>query len=80
MYSFTKWSIQFRKRYNLTESAYNAGYPGSSPGSGRFPGVQTTPVFLPEILWTEESGRLQSMGSQRVGHDWVTNTHTHNLI
>ena len=26
------------------------------------------------ILWTEESGRLQSMGSQRVGHDWVTNT------
>ena len=21
-----------------------------------------------EILWTEESGRLQSMGSQRVGH------------
>ena len=22
-----------------------------------------------EILWTEEPGRLQSMGSQRVGHD-----------
>ena len=22
------------------------------------------------ILWTEEPGRLQSMGSQRVGHDW----------
>ena len=21
------------------------------------------------ILWTEEPGRLQSMGSQRVGHD-----------
>ena len=28
------------------------------------------------IPWTEEPGRLQSMGSQRVGHDWVTNTHT----
>ena len=35
------------------------------------------------ILWNgffgvkkiEESGGLQSMGSQRVGHDWVTNTH-----
>ena len=26
------------------------------------------------IPWTEEPGRLQSMGSQRVGHDWVTNT------
>ena len=22
--------------------------------------------------WTEEPGRLQSMGSRRVGHDWVT--------
>ena len=25
------------------------------------------------ILWTEEPGRLQSMGSQRVGHNWATN-------
>ena len=25
-----------------------------------------------KIPWTEESGRLQSMGSQRVGHDWAT--------
>ena len=28
------------------------------------------------IPWTEESGRLQSMGLQRVGHDWATNTFT----
>ena len=29
-----------------------------------------TPVFLPgESLGTEEPGRLQSMGLQRVGHD-----------
>ena len=27
-----------------------------------------------EIPWTEEPGGLQSMGSQRVGHDWATNT------
>ena len=26
------------------------------------------------IPWTEEPGRLQSMGSQRVGHDGVTDT------
>ena len=26
-----------------------------------------------KISWTEEPGGLQSMGSQRVGHDWVTN-------
>ena len=28
------------------------------------------------IPWTEELGRLQSMGSQRAGHDCVTNTFT----
>ena len=26
-----------------------------------------------KIPWTEEPGRLQSMGSQRVGHDLATN-------
>ena len=26
------------------------------------------------ILWTEEPGGLQSMGLQRVGYEWVTNT------
>ena len=25
-----------------------------------------------KIPWTEEPGRLQSLGSQRVGHDWMT--------
>ena len=29
------------------------------------------------IPWTEETGGLQSMGSQRVRHDWANNTHTH---
>ena len=28
------------------------------------------------IPWTEKSGGLQSMGSQRVGHDRATNTTT----
>ena len=36
---------------------------------------QPTPVFLPgESPWTEEPGRLESMGLPRVGHDWVTVT------
>ena len=30
-----------------------------------------------KIPWTEEPGRLQSMGSKRVGHNWATNSHTH---
>ena len=28
-----------------------------------------------KIPWTEEPGRLQSMESQRVGHDWATALH-----
>ena len=33
----------------------------------------TTFIFLfLKIPWTEEPGRLQSMGSLRVGHDWAT--------
>ena len=28
-----------------------------------------------KIPWTEEPGRLQSMGSQRVGHDRATSLH-----
>ena len=30
-----------------------------------------------KIPWMEEPGRLQSMGSQRVGHDWVTSFSFH---
>ena len=42
---------------------------------------QPIPVFLPAEFhaWTEEPGGLQSMGSQRVEHCWVTNTPTARL-
>ena len=56
------------------EYACNAGDLGLIPGLGRSPGGGHgyPPVFLPgESPWTEEPGRLQSMGSQRVRHDWV---------
>ena len=32
-----------------------------------------------KIPWTEEPGALQSMGSQRVGHDWATSHTWHTL-
>ena len=40
---------------------------------------QSTPVFLPGEFHERggEPGRLQSMESQRIRHDWVTNIHTH---
>ena len=31
------------------------------------------------IPWTEEPGGLQSMGSQRVRHDWATSLHLTSL-
>ena len=34
-------------------------------------------IFPWKILWREEPGGLQSMGSQRVRHDGTTDTHTH---
>ena len=33
-----------------------------------------TSILAWKIPWTEEPGGLQSLGSWRVGHDWVTNT------
>ena len=42
--------------------------------------VQPTAVYLPgESAWTEEPGGLQSIGSQKVEHEWATKpstTHT----
>ena len=32
-------------------------------------------IFAWKVSWTEEPGGLQSMVSQRVGHDWETNTY-----
>ena len=49
------------------------GEPGFDPWVGKIPWRrkwQPTPVFLPgESPWTEEPGRLQSMGWQRLRHD-----------
>ena len=35
-----------------------------------------TSILARKIPWTEQSGGLQSMGSQRVRHDWATITHS----
>ena len=53
-------------------SAYNAGDWGSIPGSGRSPGEGNGNPLQYSCLenpMDEEPGGLQSMGSQRVGHD-----------
>ena len=50
----------------------DAGDVGSVPGSGRPPGEgddSHSSILAWKVPWTEERGRLQSLGSQRVGHD-----------
>ena len=57
----------------IKASARNVGDLGSIPESGRSPGEgNDNPlqcVLAWKMPWTEESGGLQSMGLQRVGHD-----------
>ena len=53
-------------------SAYNARDPGSIPGLGRYPGEGNDNPLQHSCLenpWAEEPDRLQSMGSQRLGHN-----------
>ena len=40
---------------------------------------QPTPVFLPGESHGQESGELQSIGSQTVGNDFATKQQQHNL-
>ena len=50
----------------------HSGNPGSIPELGRSPEEEMTThssIFARRIPWTEEPGRLQSMGSQRIGHE-----------
>ena len=66
------------------ESACNAGDLGLIPGFDPWvwedsleQGIATLSSILAwRIPWTEEPGRLQSMGLQRVAHDWAAK-HTH---
>ena len=45
--------------------------PGLIPGSGRSPGGGhgNSRILAWRIPWTEKPGRLQSIASQRLGHD-----------
>ena len=58
----------------------NAGDWGSIPESGRSPGEGNgyhSSILYLENSWREKPAGVQSLGLQRVGHNWVTNIHTH---
>ena len=57
---------------NLLANARDVRDSGSIPGLRRSPeeGMAThSSILFWKILWTEEPGRLQPIGFQRVGHD-----------
>ena len=60
----------------IKASTYNAGDLGLIPGSGRFPGEWNGNPLHYSCLEKKSHGWrsvvVQPMGSQRVGHDWVT--------
>ena len=68
-YSGKESTCQFRRCKLIPGS-------GKSPGGGNGNPIQYSCL---EILWPEEPGGLQSIGSQRVGHDWATE-HTYTYI
>ena len=54
--------------------------PGFDPHSGNYMEKEMTAyswILAWRIPWKEEPGRLQSMGLQRVRHDWSDLTHIH---
>ena len=76
--NITAWwfSLGFPGSSDGKESACNAEDPDSMPESERSPGEGNgypSSILAWRIPCTEESGRGQPMGSQRVGHDWATN-------
>ena len=62
------------------ESACNAGDLGMIPVLGGSPGERNGKPLQYSYLenpMDREPGELQSMGLQRVRHNWATNIHTH---
>ena len=62
------------------ESACSAGDPASVFGSedplAKWMATHSS-IFAWRIPWTEEPGRLQPLGLQRVGHNWATDIFIH---
>ena len=79
-----KNSISAKQVFFILSTPHVMGFPGGSDGKasacnaggldlirglGRSLGEGNASTFVWKIPWMEEPGRLQSTGSQRVGHD-----------
>ena len=68
-------SILWKSLWKIIISLFIQEFSGFPHGSGE--GNGNSSVFAWRSPWMEEPGRLESMESQRVSHNWVTNTYTH---
>ena len=71
----TKMTEDFPGGSDGKASVYNAGDPDSIPGLEDPLEMEMaihSSTIAWKISWTEEPGRLQSMGLQRVVQDWAT--------
>jgi len=66
---------------NLLHKVGRHHRPGFDPWVGKIPCRRAwathSNILTWRIPWTEEPGELQSIGSQRVGHNGSTLAHTH---
>ena len=62
------------------ESTCNAGGPGLGKSHGESMATHSSILAWRESPWTAEPGGLQSMGSQRVGHNWATKQSTREMV
>ena len=58
----------------MVKNLPECGRPVFDPWVGKIPGERNSYPLAWRILWTEKPGRLQSVGSQRVRHNWVSGT------
>ena len=71
------WCIGIPGGSDGKESACNVGDLGFDSWVEKIPWRRESSILAWRIPQTVEPGWLQSMGPQRVGCDWATNTHTH---
>ena len=72
LYTFLLFPFGVSQVKNPLANAEDTGDVDLISGSGRSPGEGNpthSSVLAWRIPWTEEPGGLQSMGSQRIGHD-----------
>ena len=83
LYTLSVWTSQVAPVVKNSPANAKKKKRGFVPWVGKTPleeGMTTYSSILAwKIPWTEEPGRLQSIGSHRVGHDWSDLAHAHIL-